>query len=499
MTCAALGVRADQLDLPVPLDRAAYRRALAVLEDRGIVEQGRLTRYGRLVEATPVERPWAELLVQADDALVPLLAVMAAAESLHRMTREERDLAGLVVPGSDHLTAYNVYAEALAKTGSVGEVYGLPRHVFDEPSIERWAERRGVLIKAMEDTALAMASVCRSLDVPLPATLPLVSEPVRRAFCDLVARVMPFDLVIDEETADGQEARVSKTSVCGSWGPIAGTLRYFADRFGIPRAGIEGTQLPMALVRRNARSTGEELVVDASRHGDRLVVRRRLTYFGFELDREEEAIDTLPAGREAEARRVLAAALARGEARHPAVRRNRRMIEEIRELHRRSGGATPRLALDDLASRYEALLRPVSTMAEYRAAPLSLDLSALVDPDERDRLSALPSGIEVRGRSVALEYDVEELPGGGTQPVVRLRLPEKLARSLVEEELPGLDRPLRFVVLRGPRGAVRAASLEELRELLDRPWSPGEREVPPRRGRSRPRDRRPPPRRRRRR
>jgi hypothetical protein len=36
---------------------------------------------------------------------------------------------------------------------------------------------------------------------------------------------MPFDLVIDERTAEGQEARVSKTSVAGSWGAVAGNLR----------------------------------------------------------------------------------------------------------------------------------------------------------------------------------------------------------------------------------------------------------------------------------
>src|SRR6185437_4848406 len=47
ITCAALGVRADELDLPVPLDKVAYRQALALLEERGIVERGRLTRYGR--------------------------------------------------------------------------------------------------------------------------------------------------------------------------------------------------------------------------------------------------------------------------------------------------------------------------------------------------------------------------------------------------------------------------------------------------------------------
>ena len=67
---------------------------------------------------------------------------------------------------------------------------------------------------------------------------------------------MPFDLVIDEETADGREARVSRSSVCGSWGAIAGSLRYFADRFGVPRAAIEGTQIPERAIRRARPSRG---------------------------------------------------------------------------------------------------------------------------------------------------------------------------------------------------------------------------------------------------
>src|SRR3982750_1422805 len=74
MTCAALGVRADELDLPVPLDKVAYRQARALLEERGIVEHGRLTAYGRDVEAMPVERAWAELLVNASDELLPNVA-----------------------------------------------------------------------------------------------------------------------------------------------------------------------------------------------------------------------------------------------------------------------------------------------------------------------------------------------------------------------------------------------------------------------------------------
>src|SRR5688572_14078384 len=89
ITCAALGVDARDLDLPVPLDRKAYRDALALLTSRGLVDGGRLTAYGREVEAMPVDRPWGELLVHAEPELVPVVAVCSNIDSLHRMTREE--------------------------------------------------------------------------------------------------------------------------------------------------------------------------------------------------------------------------------------------------------------------------------------------------------------------------------------------------------------------------------------------------------------------------
>lgn len=479
LTCADLGVRADELELPVALDRGAYRRAVQHLEARGVIENGRLSRYGRLVEKLPVEREWAELIVHGEDALMPYLAVMASVESLHRMTREERDLEGLIVAGSDHLTAYNVYAEAYAKAGYMGEVYGLARHLFDEEAVARWADRRGVLVKAIEDTALAMASVYRGVGLPLPEAMPLVTEEVRRAYGDLVARIMPFDLVIDEETADGEEARVARSSVCGSWGAVAGSLRYFADRMGIPRASIEGTQVPMALVRTYAVRGESRLAYDGRGKREALVRESRLTYFGFELERDEELLDDFPPGEEGAARRVLAEALARGEPRHVAVKRNRPMIEEVRELYRRSGGTTRRLGMTELAALYEASLGDVVSMRAYRAAPLRLPLAEWVPADERERLMALPEHVEVRGHPVGIDYDVEEVPvtegGSATTGIARLVLPEKLARTLVAEELPTLDRPLRFVVHRGQRGSVRAPTLDALQELLERPWSPEER------------------------
>src|SRR5207237_7946425 len=101
-----------------------------------------------------------------------------------------------------------------------------------------------------EDVGRGRACADGELGVAVPGRLPCVGDMSIGAFADLVARVMPFDLVIDGETADGREARVSRSSVCGSWGAVAGTLRYFADRFGVPRASIEGTGLPERAIRR---------------------------------------------------------------------------------------------------------------------------------------------------------------------------------------------------------------------------------------------------------
>jgi len=56
--------------------------------------------------------------------------------------------------------------------------------------------------------------------VPLPAQLPHGDRKTLELFADLLAKIMPFDLVIDEQTPDGREARVSRSSVCGSWGRL---------------------------------------------------------------------------------------------------------------------------------------------------------------------------------------------------------------------------------------------------------------------------------------
>jgi hypothetical protein len=463
ITCAALGVDARDLDLPVALDRTAYRRALELLTSRGLVEDGRLTSYGREVEAMPVERPWGELLVHADVELLPIVAVCANIDSLHRMTREERDLHGVVVNGSDHLTAYNLYAEAVNQHGNVGEVYGLPRHLFED-GLAEWAERRGVLVKAIEDTALGLASVYRSLELPLPKQLPYASKDIRRAWADLLARFMPFDLVIDEHTADGQEARVSKTSVAGSWGAVAGALRFFADRFGVPRASIEGTTLSYDLVREHAGLGPPRVVLAGPRKHQGLSVERRRSYFGFDLDTEVEPIrGRIPDPVLAAARDVLTDALIAGETTHPDQGRIKRSLTMLDELWRRSSGALTAISPGAVRRLIRGQLETVNSWDDFLHTRLALDPLSLVDEATRERLDALPAMVRVRGDAVPLDYELTDGTG-----VARIRLREGQARRIRTGDLPPIDRPLRFAVLRGRHEPILADTVEELQAALSR-------------------------------
>jgi hypothetical protein len=465
ITCAAIGVDASDLDLPVPLDRTAYRKAMELLTSRGLIKDGRLTQYGRDVEAMPVERDWGELLVLMDDFLAPIIAVCASIDSLHRMTRDERDLHGVVANGSDHLTAYNLYAEAVNQHGYLGEVYGLPRHLFED-GLEAWAERRGVLVKAIEDAALGMASVYRALELPLPKTLPHAGKEMRQAFQDLVARVMPFDLVIDEHTADGQEARVSRTSVAGSWGAVAGRLRFFADRFGVPRAGIEGTTLSYDLIAQHARWGPARLSVGGPRKHQRVTIMRTREYFGFELDVDTKQLEGNfpPEWRDA-ALDALAAALLAGETVHPAQGKVRRAAETLDEYWRRSGGTLIGIS----PARLQRVLREqldaegVRSWETFIRAGVLLDVAALMDARTREQLDALPSSVRIKGDVVPLAYEVHD-----GQPAVRLTLREGQARRVRTGDLPATDRRLLFAVRRGNHAPLVADSLDQLRELLQK-------------------------------
>jgi hypothetical protein len=245
----------------------------------------------------------------------------------------------------------------------------------------------------------------------------------------------------------------------------------------------------MHLIRRYATRGVSEIAYDAKRKGGVLVIQRTLEYFGFELERETEVVEEFTPETAGRARKALADAMARGQARHASVKRNRAAIDEIRETYRRSGGLTPRFGLAELTEWYEERLSDVGSMSDFRNARLTLDPDSIVPREERARYESLPQSVVIRDREIDIDYDVEERDGSRTG-VARLRLPEKIARNLADSELPELDRPLRFVVIRGQRGAIRADDLDQLQDELRRPWSPDEVEDIQRRGDGESRDER---------
>jgi hypothetical protein len=248
----------------------------------------------------------------------------------------------------------------------------------------------------------------------------------------------------------------------------------------VPRAAIEGTQIPRGLIRANAIEYPSEIVFVPDRAQAPLARRSRVTYAGFDLEKEDEPVREWRGADGPHARHALAAALARGDALHPAVRRHQPTIDAIREVWRRSAGKTPKLGLEELTALYERSLANVEDAHQWRAARLDVNFDSLIPRDEREHWLRLPGAAEVRGRTVPLEYDVEFDDAGAPQGVVRLRLAEKLARALSPEDLPALDRPIRFTVFRGPRGSVKASSLNELRRVLSEAPAPREDDRPKR-------------------
>jgi hypothetical protein len=463
LTCADMGVRADELDLPVPLDRIAYRRSVELLTKRGLIANDRLTEYGKKVEVLPVDRAWGELLVNAEEHLVPVVTGCASIESLHRMLKPDNDIGEYVIPGSDHLTAYNIYQHVLEELGMMGQVYGLPRHVFEEEPLAQWCDERGVLVRSIEDAALAIASIYRSLDLELPRRLPKLNRSIEGDWQRLVARVMPFSLVIDEETSWGEEVRVSKTSVCSGYGAVAGDLMYFADKSGRARGAISGTQLEVDLLWEFAQPGEATVVYDARHKRQPLRLIRSREYHGFELDRDDKPIDRFPAGLEDACRNALAAAILSGDAWYADALHNRGVIRELREVWRRSGGTVAAASDEALRGWIAAKLQGVNSYSEFVQVAPRLAADEIVPAAERARWMALPGELEIRGETYPLEYAVEDGKG-----VVRARIPARLLYRVDEDELPAEieGRPLGWTVIRGKKEAIRASSLEDAKLQL---------------------------------
>ena len=152
-----------------------------------------------------------------------------------------------------------------------------------------------------------------------------------------------------------------------------------------------------------------------------------------------------------------------GETTHPDQHRLRREIGELDELWRRSGGTLSSLSPEEIRIRIREQLERVTSWEDFLRTRIVLEPSELVDEETRKHLDALPGRLHIRGDAVPLDYEVE-----GNLGVARVRLREGQAKRLRPEELPRLDRPLRFAVQRGHHPLILADSIPVLQTLLQR-------------------------------
>jgi hypothetical protein len=366
-----------------------------------------------------------------------------------------------VVSGSDHLTAYNVFAEAVNRYGHLGRVHDLPRHLFGE-EMDEWAESRGILIKAIEDIALGTAAVYRTLEAPLPEKLPYAGSQALRSFRELVTRIAPFDVAIEQELADGRPVRISRGSMCGAWGAIAGSVRYFSSPEGQARAAIEGTNIPFEMIKQYAKQGRPEVEYRDDRRHAGLVTVRRTEYAGFELERQRSLLaDPFPVELADAAREALVTALVEDRTTHPDQRAVSRPRARLDEYWRRSGGTAVDAAPERVRRLLGDQLAGATGWSAFLETRLALSVDTLVPESVRRASDSLPTSITVLGDRVPMTYEVE-----AGVPIARVHLREGQARRLRERDLPPMDRPLHFGLTRNHGVEIKAATLDELKGIL---------------------------------
>jgi hypothetical protein len=221
------------------------------------------------------------------------------------------------------------------------------------------------------------------------------------------------------------------------------------------------------------------------------MTERRRTYFGFQLETEVEAIEgEIPPELQDAACNTLAHALWQGETTHPDQNRLRRTLAELDELWRRSGGTLQELSPESLRASIRRQLDEVRSWDDFMRTRIALEPAELIDDGTRARLDALPGRIHLKGDAVPLDYEVQNGEG-----VARVRLRQGQAKRLRADELPPLDRPLRFAVQRGHHQPLTADTIPALQALLRRSGNKDvdqEDERPARRGGGPPNHRRGP-------
>lgn len=368
LTCAHLGIDARDLDIIGSIDRRAYERVLTRFQGRGLIHgngDSKLTELGKKVERLPVQPSWGEILVKAEEdgnkGLFNIVVVAACTDQLFKLTRREWNRnCGLVVRGSDHLTAYNIVATAFKKFGRISESYEGLEYRFSGDWISGygadrqvgafidWCDENGFVAKEIKNIALAIKSVYRQTRARLPdpiSNFPVVvpDSALHRKFIDVVARVQSLDFVQYEQNSFAGTVWANSGSVASATYTL-GSIRFFKDQKGYTRSTIEGTEIPTELVKLYT-SKKIEGITSISADGERVRVRYSGTFAGEKVApfEDELGVDEIPEPYAKELPRIFARWVARGDCEGTLLaeitKKNSGLVRKAQNLNTRAGGS----------------------------------------------------------------------------------------------------------------------------------------------------------------
>lgn len=249
LVCGRLGIDCTELSLPEPVDKQKYAEVVKKLIRRGILDSSgiSLTEYGWKVERIPCSVEWAEMIVNSPPEILNTVIVCSASSGLFRILKPggeaEYDLSEFIVPGSDHLTLYNIVAHAINNFAEIVDDKGYTEYRFKEKEFYGWAEEKGINVKEIEEIALALKSIRHNLGMPIPKKLPEMDKNIHSKFVELLDRVRSLDIVRGEQDIDGNEVWPERISMCEAGGIVIGTVSAWLDRDNIIRRAIEGTAI----------------------------------------------------------------------------------------------------------------------------------------------------------------------------------------------------------------------------------------------------------------
>lgn len=302
LSTAKIGVDARELELIGKIDQEAYQDVLTRLITRGLVSSvgGRLglTDLGERVERLPVGCRWGEIIATAKGLdvvdLLFVVCIVASIGELYGITGKklQKYADPNVVQGSDHLTGYNIVAEALRQFGKpndAGTAYRIGGNDYDS-----WCRQWGYSGKEIRHVVMRFMTVLRAVGEQLPKLQDIMvvdcGELLHLGFVELLAMVQSLEYVDrPTRTLFGND----QFGVTLGYS-VMGTIRHWTSRAGYERATIEGTVIPNDVAMRYAVKTreGYEIVsrfagVEISREADPELLREHA------LDLRDEANELL--------------------------------------------------------------------------------------------------------------------------------------------------------------------------------------------------------------